>query len=166
MARYCRVAVAAAVAGLVLAGPVRASVQSEAAVSPPQQGRESRRDGNRRPWWKDPKDMTEIGITAEQSEEIDQIFKAEIARMRPLRETIDTLEKSLDATIRENTADVAVFSRQVQKIESKRAELNAMRTVMLYRMRRVLNAEQNARFQAMVDRWEASRRRPDGDKHH
>lgn len=166
MARYFRVAVAAAVAGVVLAGPVQASVPSDAAVSPPQQGRESRRDGDRRPWWKNPKDMTEIGITAEQSEQIDEIFKAEIARMRPLRETIDTLEKSLDATIRENTADVAAFSRQVQKVESKRAELNAMRTVMLYRMRRVLDAEQNARFQAMVDRWEASRRRPDGDKRH
>jgi hypothetical protein len=46
-----------------------------------------------------------------------------------------------------------------------RAELNTLRTVMLYRMRRVLNSDQNAKVQAMWDRREAERRR-DGDKRH
>jgi len=34
-----------------------------------------------------------------------------------------------------------------------------MRVLMLYRMHRVLTPEQNARFQAMVDRWDAARKK-------
>ena len=45
----------------------------------------------------------------------------------------------------------------------KRAELNKLRVVMLYRMHRVLDAEQNTKFQAMIDRWEAERKKQDGD---
>ena len=167
MARQIRWALAA-----VLMAALAAPLQGRASQSetPPkvQQARDTRRDGNdRRPWWKNPKDMTEIGLTADQSAEIDRIFHAEIAKMRPLRETVNNLERALDETMRANTADIDAFARQVNKIESKRAELNSMRTVMLYRMRRVLNADQNAKFQAMLDRQrEADRRKQDGDRRH
>jgi hypothetical protein len=39
-----------------------------------------------------------------------------------------------------------------------------MRIVMLYRMRRVLNADQNARLQAMFDRNDAARKKQDDDR--
>jgi hypothetical protein len=74
------------------------------------------------------------------------------------------MERDLNATIRASTTDVAVFTRQVQKIEARRAELNTMRIVMLYRMRRVLNADQNARLQAMFDRNDAARKKQDDDR--
>jgi Spy/CpxP family protein refolding chaperone len=150
-----------------LAAPLQGRAP-QAETTPPkvQQARETRRDGDRRPWWKNPKDMTEIGLSSEQSAEIDRIFHAEIAKMRPLRETVNNLERALDETMRANTADIDAFARQVNKIEGKRAELNSMRTVMLYRMRRVLNADQNAKFQAMLDRQREAERRKDGDRRH
>lgn len=137
------------------------------APQPSKQQNSQRSDNNRhdrRPWWKDPRDMAEIGLSAEQSRTIDGIFKTEIEKMKPLRESINKAERALDQTIRANTTDVTVFEHQVEKIERKRAELNTMRAVMLYRMRRVLNADQNAKFQAMWDRREAERRRQDGDR--
>ena len=131
-----------------------------------QQARDGRRDGShdRRPWWKNPKDMGEIGLTADQSATIDGIWKAGIDKYLALRRTVNELERALDETIRANTADISAFERQVNRIESKRAELNSMRTVMLYRMRRVLNAEQNEKFQAMADRRDADRRKQDADR--
>jgi Spy/CpxP family protein refolding chaperone len=144
---------------------------SEKAVPPqqqprPQQARDGGRDGTheRRLWWKDPRDVAEIGLTPEQSETIDKIFKTELEKILALRRVVNELERALDETMRANTADISAFARQVNKIEVKRAELNSMRTVMLYRMRRVLNADQNAKFQAMADRREAARKKQDGDR--
>ncbi len=76
------------------------------------------------------------------------------------------LEQALSATIKANTADVAVVEHQVDKVEKRRAELNKMRVVMLYRIHKVLSVEQNTKFQAMVDRWEASRKKQGGGDHH
>lgn len=171
MARQTRWAVAVVLLA-ALAAPLHGRgpqvEQTEKAQPKVQQAsRDTRRDGNdRRPWWKNPKDMAEIGLTSEQSTTIDRIFHDEIEKMKPLRQTVNELERALDETMRANTADISAFSRQVQKIEGKRAELNTMRTVMLYRMRRVLNAEQNAKLLAMWDRQQAERRKQDGDRRH
>jgi len=166
--------VVAAILVAAIGSPVVARTQPSgpAQQQPPpqkpeaQQARDGRRDGNheRRPWWRNSRDMAEIGMTAEQSDAIDAIFHSEIEKMKPLRNAINDLERSLNATIRANVTDVAVFTRQVQKIESKRAELNTMRIVMLYRMRRVLTADQNARLQAMLDRGDDARKKQDADR--
>lgn len=124
-----------------------------------------RRDNHeRRPWWKNPRDMAEIGLTSEQSAQIDKIFWTEIEKMKPMRLLVMELERGVDATSRANTTDIAAYARQVEYVERKRAELNTARTVMLYRMRRVLNAEQNIKFQAMNDRRDAERKKQDSER--
>jgi len=110
-------------------------------------------------WWKDDAAKTELKLTAEQVAEIDRIFQANMTKAKPLKEEITQLEAALNQTMRANTAEVVVVSQQVDKVESKRAELNKMRVLMLYRMHRVLTPEQNAKFQAMVDRWDAARKK-------
>jgi Spy/CpxP family protein refolding chaperone len=166
MARHLRLALAA----LVIVATANVSEARDPQESQSGQQKSEARDGrrdssDRRPWWKNPKDMAEIGLTAEQSKTIDDIFHSEIEKMKPLREAINKLEPPLNETIRANTTDVSVVAKQVEKIERMRAELNTLRTVMLYRMRRVLNSDQNAKVQAMWDRREAERRR-DGDRRH
>jgi Spy/CpxP family protein refolding chaperone len=164
MARQTRWAVAAVLLA-ALAAPLHAR-GPQAEKPDPKVQQVSRESRDRRPWWKNPKDMAEIGITAAQSKQIDDLFHDEIEKMKPLRLMVNELERALEETMRANTADISAFSRQVQKIEGKRAELNTMRTVMLYRMRRVLNAEQNAKLLAMWDRQQAERRKQDGDRRH
>jgi len=133
-------------------------------TTPQQQPAKPQHEQRREPWWKNSKDIAELSLTAQQSAKIDEIFQKTMERARPLRVEVQDLEKNLDTIIREAKMEVGAFTLEVDKIEEKRAELNKMRTVMLYRMRRVLNAEQNAKFQIMVDRWEADRRRQDGDR--
>lgn len=125
-----------------------------------------RENHDRRFWWKDPKDMAEIGLTATQSAEIDRIFRTEIDKMKPMRTLITEMERGVDATSRANTADIEAYARQVRQVEHKRAELNTARTVMLYRMRRVLNAEQNVKLQALYDRRDAERKKQDSERRH
>lgn len=165
MASHTRWA-AAMVLLAAMAAPLHGRAPQAEQPKPQVQQARDNRAHERRPWWKNPADMAEIGLTADQSAQIDGIFRAEIEKMKPLRETVNGLERALDEAMRANTADISAFARQVHKIESKRAELNTMRTVMLYRMRRVLTVDQNAKFQAMLDRREAERRRQDGDRRH
>ena len=172
MARHSRRVLAALVMAATAFLTVEARELQSVKPQPPKQPEslepDSRRDQNREchPWWKEARCVAEIGITPEQSATIDSIFRTEIEKMKPLRESVNQLERSLNEMIRANTTDVVVFTRQVQKIEKMRAELNTMRTVMLYRMRRVLNSEQNAKFQTMWDRRESERRKQDPDRRH
>ena len=115
-------------------------------------------------WWKDEQARTEIGFTPEQAAEIDKIFKEYIDRARPLRDEVNILEKALSETMKARTAEVSDVAKQVDKVEHKRAELNKLRVVMLYRMHRVLTPEQNARLQAYLERREAARKKQDGDR--
>lgn len=134
-------------------------------------GRDDRRDVRepfenhpRYPWWKDEKAMAAAGFTADHGAQIDRIFRDAIEKMRPMREEVMQLQKALNRTIDANIADVTVFARQVDKIETKRAELNKQRLVMLYGMHRVLTPEQNTKLLAYFEQREAERRKQDGDR--
>ena len=163
-----------ALVALVAFSTLTASAASPAQSEPPRiqtqapEGRQEKRGDNhdRRAWWKNPRDMAEIGLTAEQSAEIDRIFRTEMEKMKPIRMLIIELERGVDATSRANSADIEAYARQVKQVEHKRAELNTARTVMLYRMRRVLNAEQNVKFQALYDRREAERKKQESERRH
>lgn len=159
-----------ALASLIACGPV-GSAEAGLFQSGPQQApapQEARRDDRtgRWIWWKDKDAVIELGITPEQSAEIDRIFRQSIEKAKPLREEVMRLEKALSLTIKANTADVSVVEQQVDRVETRRAELNKLRVVMLYRMHKVLSVEQSAKFQAMVDRWETSRKKQGGDRRH
>jgi Spy/CpxP family protein refolding chaperone len=100
--------------------------------------------------------QAELGISNQQSAEIEQIFQATMPKLEATKEKLDKLEATLSQTIRDNTADLATVAMQVDRQESTRAELYKTRTLMLYRMRLLLTPEQRARLQA---RWEARNRK-------
>ena len=97
---------------------------------------------------------TELGITNQQSSEIELIFQATLPRLEAAKDKIDKLEATLSQTIKDNTADLATVAQQVDRLEAARADLYKTRTLMLYRMRGLLSADQRARLQAA---WEAGR---------
>ena len=161
-----------ALVAVLASGPLGASADSTpsgacvAAQPERAQGRQDKRGDSpdRRLWWKNPHDMAEIGLTAEQSAKIDAIFRGEIDKMKQMRTQVNELERGVDAAMRANTADIAAFARQVEQVEHKRAELNKTRTVMLYRMHRVLTPEQHTKFRAMWDRREADRKKQESER--
>jgi Spy/CpxP family protein refolding chaperone len=108
-----------------------------------------------RPWkfWQGDS-KTELGITNQQSEEIEQIFQSTLPKLEASKDKIDKLEATLSQTIKDNTADLTVVGQQVDRLEAARADLYKTRTLMLYRMRGVLSADQRAKMQAL---WEAGR---------
>lgn len=118
-------------------------------------GRPSSGRDDHRPWkfWEG-ESRAELGLSSQQAADIEQIFQGTLPRLRATKDRIDTLEKTLSKTINDNTADLPTVGQQVDRLEAARADLYKTRTLMLYRMRGVLSADQRTKLQAL---WEAGR---------
>ena len=156
---------------LVCAAPVSAAAlpceaagqkldQGKPTASPqPGQGSEGRGGEHRVPWWKAPETRAELGISDKQSKDIDDIFQETLPVLRAAKDDLDKLDEAVTKLMKEGTADVAVIARQVAQAEQARANLTTKRTVMLYRMHRLLTPDQRAKLDAMFERREAERRK-------
>jgi Spy/CpxP family protein refolding chaperone len=134
--------------GVAQAYPPKPDAQHGAAAKGPRE---------RWKWWID--NRAELGLTDQQSAEIGQVFESTVSRLRALREELDRLDAALAELIAGYNADPATVAQQVDKVESARAEYNKTRTLMLYRMDRVLTAEQRAKVKALHERRDAERRK-------
>ena len=162
MARYMLWIFAAA---LILAGPASAQSSRPPSNAGVRGGQnpvkaESQRNAPRRPWkfWIGDS-RTELGITAQQAADIEQIFQSTMPTLEALKKKVDSLEAAVSQTVKDGSADISVVTQQVDRFEAARAELSKTRTLMLYRMRGVLTADQRIRLQAMNHRWEAQHRK-------
>ena len=111
------------------------------------------------PWWKAPETRAELGISDKQSKDIDEIFQETLPSLRGAKDELDKLDEAWTKLIKEGTADVSVVAKQVAQAEQARANLTTKRTVMLYRMHRLLTPEQRTKLDAMFERREAERRK-------
>jgi Spy/CpxP family protein refolding chaperone len=110
-------------------------------------------------WWLHADSRKELRLTDHQSRKIDEVWESYAPRQRERGQELEKLEQALAQTIKENVADVAVVAQQVEKLEKLRAEYNATRTVMIYRMHLLLTPEQRVKVDEMRARMEAERRK-------
>jgi Spy/CpxP family protein refolding chaperone len=124
-------------------------------------GTDTKKEERRVSWWKAPETRAELGISDKQSKDIDDIFQATLPGLRAAKDALDTLDQAVAKLIKEGAADSGVVARQVGQAEQARADLTTKRTVMLYRMHRLLTPEQRIKLDAMFARREAERRKND-----
>jgi Spy/CpxP family protein refolding chaperone len=137
-----------------------ASVQPDEAHQRPDDHRQRSSTERRIKWWVEEKSRGELGITDPQSAEIEQIFQSTLPTLRQVRKELDELESKLSQMIKDGTAPVEAITEHVERVEHARAEMNKRRTIMLYRIDRVLSTEQRAKLKAWHEREKS--RRPDG----
>lgn len=153
MARHIAWALAAllfipAAGGAAQPSPVQPPAGQEAKQGPPPK------------WWVDDKSRAELGITDQQSAAIEQLWQKSIPRLRELRMKLDGMESHLSQMVRDE-ADESTLVAEIDKVEAVRAEANKGRTLMLYRMNRVLSPDQRVKLKAMWERMHPSdHRRP------
>jgi len=134
----------------------------------PAQQRDSRQqdDPQRRKWWLNPDDRKELGLSDDQSSQIDKIFESTMPSQRAKWREFERLEDDLMKTFKESTMDMVTFTQKVTQVEKMRAELATTRTTMLYRMRQVLTLQQRPKLEALLKaRSEARRRQSDKSDH-
>jgi Spy/CpxP family protein refolding chaperone len=110
-------------------------------------------------WWKDPQFQRELALSTDQSARIDAIVQAAISQLRPKKEELDKQEDLLSQQIASG-ADEALVTRQVEKVEAIRSQMNKMRTLMLLKERQILSPEQRVKLNKLHEQWERDHKRP------
>ena len=108
-------------------------------------------------WWMDEPMRSDLALTDQQSAAVELVWQKSAPRLREMRERLDQLEDVLSQMIRDAVDESTVVS-QIDRVEKTRAEANKTRTLMLYRMNRVLTSEQRAKLKVMHDQREAAHR--------
>src|SRR5262249_12787908 len=92
-------------------------------------------------WWQSEQFRKDLSLTVDQAARIDAIFQTTFPQLRQGKEELDCQEAELSRLI-ENNADESQVKRQIERVETTRAGLNKMRSLMLFHMRQVLTHEQ------------------------
>jgi Spy/CpxP family protein refolding chaperone len=113
-------------------------------------------------WWQSEEYRRELRLTADQSKRLEDIFQAAVPRLKSLKKSLDSAESEFERLL-ERGDDGSVMD-QVERVEAARAELNKSHTMMMLNMKRVLTADQWAKFTAMHQAAERERARSNGRK--
>ncbi len=117
-------------------------------------------------WWQVERFQKDLTLTAEQISRLEGIFQTAEPSLRAQKSALEKLEHKLSKVIADPTSDEALVLQAAERVEGARAELSRTRTLQLFRMRRVLTDEQNAKMKAQHDRDRSEReRRPKGERH-
>ncbi|MCY4028719.1 MAG: Spy/CpxP family protein refolding chaperone [Acidobacteria bacterium] len=109
----------------------------------------------RHKWWQSDAVKAELDLTDGQSAELEEIFQAMRPRQKELVERLRVEEEALAAIMQAPDAAEWEVTLQIDRVETTRSALSKTRTLMLYRMHRVLAPPQR---DALHDLWERRRR--------
>lgn len=116
------------------------------------QNRESGGERSRSFFWKDPAIIKEIGLTAEQAQQIDKLWSERSKEMAGRVTELHKQDAELKRMIAARSVSADVVALQIDRVEAQRTMLYKSRTVMLYRMSLVLTPDQNKAMQTIWDR--------------
>ena len=103
-------------------------------------------------WWQMERFQKGLTLTQEQIDRIEAIFQTAEPSLRAQKGALDKAEHKLSKVITDSKSDEATVLQAAERVEAARAELSRTRTLQLFRMRRVLSDEQNAKMKEMRER--------------
>lgn len=109
-------------------------------------------------WWQHDRYRAELGLTADQSRRLEEIFQTTVPTLRAQKKAFDEAEAEFNRLVEQGN-DAAVME-QVIKVEAARGEINKTRALMLLRMRRALTTDQWVKLGAMHQADSRDRRPP------
>ena len=115
-------------------------------------------DAQRFKWWKDDRFVRELSLTPDQSSRIEAVFQAAQPALRAQQRALSVLEDDLSKLVQEARVEESEVDYFVTKVEAARADLAKTRTMMIYRIRRILTLEQHVKLQALFEEREKERR--------
>ena len=110
-------------------------------------------------WWQAERFQKELGLTQEQITRIEGIYLAATPLLRAQKEALDRREEKLSKILADPKSDEAAVMQASDRLELARNEISRTRTLMLFRIRRVLNDDQLVKLNAMHDHDRRERER-------
>jgi Spy/CpxP family protein refolding chaperone len=99
-------------------------------------------------WWLDAACKARVGLTDAQTAEIDRIFLSVRDELRAEKMELEKQEAALSRLLAESSDSEAVVVRTIDRVEAARSALAKTRTLMLYRMHRLLSPDQRRKLEA------------------
>ena len=111
------------------------------------------KEQERRPhrWWQSEEVQTELGLTDDQATALDGIYQETLPKQRESMRRLNAEELTLSQLIADMDVQEIDVTRQIDRVEAARSELSKSRILMVFRMYRVLSAEQRE----TLDEWRA-----------
>jgi Spy/CpxP family protein refolding chaperone len=110
-------------------------------------------------WWQTERFQKELVLTKEQIVRIEGIYQNTEPTLRAQKEAVDKREEKVSKVIQDPKSDEPALLQAMDRLEAARSEVSRTRTLMLYRIRRILTDEQNVKMKAMHDHDRAERER-------
>jgi Spy/CpxP family protein refolding chaperone len=109
-------------------------------------------------WWQSDSMKADLSLTSEQVGRLEAVFQELLPQLTAEKQTLDQLEARLSDFIKPGTASETDVLKQADQVEAARSALGKTRTLMIYRMHRILTPEQRVKMKALHDKWQADRR--------
>jgi Spy/CpxP family protein refolding chaperone len=103
-------------------------------------------------WWLSDEGKKEFGISEQQSRDLETQFQQMLPTLKANKTELDKQEKVLNQLLSDGASGEPVVAQAIDRVEAARSALSRTRTLMLYRMYRLLTPEQRARVQAYYER--------------
>lgn len=100
-------------------------------------------------WWKRPRLTSEIGLTADQSSEIEKVFVRSRTKLIDLRADLEKKQLALQEAMEDHNSDRHAVEKRIAEVETARAELQKTRALMVLDMKQVLRPQQWERLLEM-----------------
>jgi Spy/CpxP family protein refolding chaperone len=95
-------------------------------------------------WWQSDHYKKELGLTAEQTRRMEDIFQKALPQLKAQKSALDESEAKFERLV--ERGDDTIVMEQINVVEAARADLNKSRAVMLYGMRKVMTRDQWKKF--------------------
>ncbi len=116
-------------------------------------------------WWQTERFQRELALSEEQITRLEQIFQSKQPKLRTQKHALDALEASLSAMVADGRAEEAEAEALIDQVEAARSTLSKSRTLMLFKMRRILTSDQHVKLKVLGEQWERERRSRGGRGH-
>jgi Spy/CpxP family protein refolding chaperone len=108
-------------------------------------------------WWKTPKYMTELKLTGDQSNEIEQIVQSSVARLRADKDDLDRAQSDFRQLMEQPNTSQRELLKAAERLEMARFLISKERTTMLVRIHSLLTPDQRRGLDAIAKRHQAAR---------
>ena len=100
-------------------------------------------------WWKNPGVTAELGLTPEQSTEIEKVFVRSRPKLIDLKADLEKKQLDLQVAMEDTTADRGAVEKKIESVENARAALQKTRAIMILDMKQILKPAQWERLVQM-----------------
>jgi Spy/CpxP family protein refolding chaperone len=107
-------------------------------------------------WWKNPGVAAELGLSQDQSTEIEKVFVRSRPKLIDLKADLEKKQFDLQVAMDDKTADRSAVEKKIEAVEIARAALQKTRALMILDMKQVLKPDQ---WERLVQKQQERRER-------